>query len=98
MGRTQEQKRDADAGDEQEVHIQVENLRRWLHTYAQAEQSGRAVPLAEPVLAQLEATIEALSVSDDDLRLHLDAMRRATARTEQERGRYRGCRPARRRS
>jgi len=89
MGRTQEQKRDADAGDEQEVHIQVENLRRWLHTYAQAEQSGRAVPLAEPVLAQLEATIEALSVSDDDLRLHLDAMRRATARTEQERGRYR---------
>lgn len=90
MGRTQRKKqRDADAGDEQEVHAQVENLRRWLRTYAQAEQSGHAAPLTEPVLAHLEETIEALRVSDDDLRLHLDTMRRNAARMEQERARYR---------
>src|SRR5690606_34744713 len=86
MGRTQRKKqRDADEGDEQEVHAQVENLRRWLRTYAQAEQSGRAAPLTEPVLAHLEETIEALRVSDDDLRLHLDTLRRNAARMEQER-------------
>lgn len=90
MGRTQRKKqRDADEGDEQEVHAQVENLRRWLRTYAQAEQSGRAAPLTEPVLAHLEETIEALRVSDDDLRLHLDTLRRNAARMEQERARYR---------
>ena len=90
MGRTQRTTRDdAEAGDEQELHVQVENLRRWLRTYAQAEQSGHAAPLTEPVLATLEETIEALRVSDDDLRLHLDSMRRNAARMEQERARYR---------
>lgn len=90
MGRTQSRTRDdADAGDEQELHVQVENLRRWLRTYAQAEQSGHAAPLTEPVLATLEETIEALRVSDDDLRLHLDSLRRNATRMEQERARYR---------
>ncbi len=77
------------SGDEKAVHQQVENLRRWLRSYAQAERKGMAAPLSEPVLTQLEQTIEALSVSDDDLRLHLDALRRNAARLEQERARYR---------
>ncbi len=95
MARAQDERayRDsADAGEEngeEEVHRQVENLRRWLRTYAAAEQSGQAAPLTEPALAHLEATVEALRVSDDDLRFHLDALRRNALRMEQERARYR---------
>ncbi len=95
MARAQDERayRDsADAGEENgedEVHRQVENLRRWLRTYAAAEQSGPAAPLTEPALASLEETVEALRVSDDDLRFHLDALRRNASRMDQERARYR---------
>lgn len=75
--------------EESDVHQRVENLRRWLRTYARAEQRGLAGPLSEGVLSQLEQAIESLTASDEDLRFHLDTARLTAAHLEDERNRYR---------
>lgn len=74
--------------DEQAVHEQVEKLRRWLRSYARAEREPTGASFDESDLNQLETAVEALSVSEDDLHAHLDALRRNTVRLAAERARY----------